>query len=353
MARKRAMNVEVVDKEITPQSANAQSVVVTRQTDGEDDISTTERLFGDLINENKEAPIVEEKPIVQTPVEEEVKKEELPVVEEKKEEPVIEPVPASQPVKSADDSLLETRIRAKVDGKEEEVSIKELRDHYQIRKHLNMASDKVGEERRRLAEERRQLMELRLQQNSSVQPIPTPETSYQQPAGYIPQQNTENFGALNQKIQFLEAQLNQVLEGTKPVVYQSNRQRVADELKGQGFSDFLDYIPKMETHMVTLQDQNLMNFYDTPEGAKALYFQLKAHDLQTNASMPRTIQEPQREIIPSRPPITKIDGGSQPSSANNDDSQYKYRQSFKRAASLGNDKEAWNEVLRQKGLLPE
>lgn len=363
MGKSKGLKVAMVDKEVTPQSANSESVVVARQTDGDENISTSERLFGDLTELKNSTPESEAEPISQSPLNEiekpaeeskpeDVPPTEVPPTEKVTEVPVPETQPQTQPEIPAGTDELSKKVRIKVDGKEEDVTVKELRDQYQIRKHLNMQSDRVGEERRRLAEERRELMEIRQQQ---AQPLPTQDVSggYQQ-TQHVPSHVPSEFGTLNQEVQFLKAQLNQVMEGTKPVVYQSNRQRVSDELKGQGFEDFLDYIPKMEAHIVSVQNPQLVNFYDTPDGAKALYFQLKALDLKETMSAPRSVPQEVRTVIPSRPPITRIDGGSQPSVANNnDDSSYRYKQSFKRASNLGDDKEAWNDVLRQKGIIPE
>lgn len=358
-------------EDIKTRPANYKAVEVMRQTDGEEEMSTSQKLFGDLYEETeKDKPPKVSEPIQQSPL------DETPVEEPKKEEvkqeepkaPVEEPEKTEQtpPLQQEDefldlDKLASKKVKAKIDGKEESVTLKDLRDQYQIRKHLDWAADKVGEERRKLAEERRQLQELRQRMNPSepVQPVQPggidPNGAYNVPRGTQPEEQQ----ALYAKVNFLEQRLNEVMEGTRPVLYESNRQRVSNELKSMGFNDFFDYIPKMESFLVNLQDPQMMTYYDTPIGAKALYFQLKAQELNESriktpaATVPVAPAAIQPAPVANRPPITKLEGGSQPSSGTNDDSALQYRQSFRKATSLGDDKEAWNEVLRKKGILPE
>jgi hypothetical protein len=367
MARKSGgirTQIAVNQDELSPQAANKNVVEVARQTAG-DEMSTTERLFGDVLaegaltDENTPAP-GQSIPLSQNPLTEEAA---LAPVEKKEEQQVEAPEPqqpkqeeVSTPNNKEEefldlDKFANRRVKTKIDGREEFVPFKEVVGQYQLKKHLNEAADRVGEERRKLAEEKRQLMELRQmneQRVQQIQPDLGQSANVERQAQFAPQ--SLPLDPLIAKIQYLEAQMNQMAEGTKPVIYQSNRQRVADDLKRQGFNDFMDYIPKMEGHMVSLRDPSLVNFYDTPEGAKALYFQLKAQDLQ--GSLQRQAPAPVAQPSPAvRPPITKIDGGGQPSSGNVDDAGFRYKQDFRKAVNLGDDKEAWNNVLRNKGII--
>lgn len=323
------------------QSANA-NVETMRQTHGDESISTTERLFGSPEEQQKfntEDPKLSQEPLVSVPV---------PQTPEQSEEPRFqEETPKPVESKPAEDDFIDwekmstKKIRQKIDGKEVVIIADELKkysDQDQIKKHLADAADKVGQERRKLAEERQELERLRnrpIGAPTNREPQETPQ--YQQDPVF-------------ERIKFLEAQVQQLALGTQPAIYESNRQRVSNELKAQGFNDFLDYLPKMESVVVGIKDPNLVSFYDTPEGSKALYFQLKAQDLQ---KAPR-VNVP-RETTAANPvaPTVQIDSGSQPSGSYNDDSSHNYRSAFRRATSAGDDKEAWNEVLRLKGILPD
>jgi hypothetical protein len=373
------IRTEVTEETPRPEAANMNVVEVSRQTDGEDVMSTTERLFGDLIQEKQDAEkAIEEAPIIQDPLappkvdvrdtiktpapktqketdEERLDKSELAKV-------VSEAIPPKEPEKSIEgedmldvDTFGDRKVRAKIDGREETPTFKEVLGQYQLKKHLTEAADRVGEERRRLAEERRQLQELRQQQQQQTRDVPRETWNAPQPVvNQIPQE----FNPLMERIQSLEQQLRQVVEGTRPAMYESNRQRVANELRMQGFPDFLDYLPKMESHILGLRDPQEVQFYDTPTGAKSLYFQLKAQDLNQpqairQAAPPPPVVQRQMPKVEQKVPETRIDSASGPSSGLNDDPNQMYRTAFRRASTLGDDKEAWNDVLRQKGIIPD
>lgn len=355
---KGGMKTAVVEAPVTPETANARNVQVVSQSGDDSEMSTTQRLFGDLTHEEVDTEIRKADgaiPVTQNPLTEDPP-EQVPAPEKKEvpSEPETPPPPTVEDDSFDIEKVLNKKVKTKIDGKEETVTLKDLRDNYQINKHLAQAADKVGEERRKLAEERRQLQELRQHQSQGI-PIQTPQNGYQQePVNGQQQPVPQQLNPLYAKIQSLENQLNQFVQGTQPVLYESNRQRVANELKSQGFDDFLNYIPKMESHIVSLSDPQLVNFYDTPQGAKALYFQLKAQDLNSRPAQQPSV--PARQAASVAPPAVQIDGGSQPMGAANDDGASNYRRAFKRATELGTDspqgREAWNQVLLQKGLIP-
>jgi len=332
------------------QSANA-NVEALRQTHGDENISTTERLFGTIEEQNEintQNPRISQEPLISQPVAQNPEQAEEPRFKEETPKPE-----KSKPVEDDFidwDKMSTKKIRQKIDGKEVVITAEELKkysDQDQISKHLADAASRVGQERRKLAEERQELERLRnrpseapLNQQSSGQPQDIGQSQYQQDPVY-------------ERLKFLEAQVQQLAIGTQPAIYESNRQRVSNELKAQGFNDFIDYLPKMESVVVGIKDPALVSFYDTPEGSKALYFQLKAQDLQKSPARP-PVNVPRETVVANpTPPVTQIDGGSQSSGSYTDDSAHTYRSAFRRATSLGDDKEAWNEVLRQKGILPD
>jgi len=356
--RSKGLQTQVVNEAPRPEAANVQAVQVVRQTDSEDLMSTTDKLFGTVAERQEEEKEQESlEPIVQNPLVEpeqpEKVQEEAPAPVPAQPTPEEAPKPIKTSVETPQDEILDLdtfgsrKVKAVIDGREEILPFKEVLGQYQLKKHWSEAADRVGEERRKLAEERRQLTELRQNQSSMNVPRGNEEQAngqingVQQPDPYL------------QRIQFLEQQLNQVVEGTRPAMYESNRQRVSQELKSQGFNDFLDYIPKMESHIVGIQDPQLVQFYDTPMGAKSLYFQLKAQELQATPAKAPPAPAPVRQSAPQIVPQTRVDSGSQPSSGLNDDSASNYRKAFQRASMLRDDKDAWNAVLQQKGIIPE
>lgn len=329
------------------QTANA-GVEAVRQSHGDDEISTTERLFGSSeqqVEDNNEDTNINQEPLVVQPVAQNPEQAEQPRFQEPPKP--IEPTPEDEFIDW--DKMSGRKIRQKIDGKEVVTTVEELKkysDQDQIKKHLAEAAEKVGQERRKLAEERQQWNE---QRSRNQAPQGTPQT-IQNPQ--IPEQQ-QNFQGdpVSQRLQFLEQQVQQLAQGVQPSIYESNRQRVANELKSQGFNDFMEYLPKMESAILGIKDPNLTSFYDTPEGSKSLYFQLKAQDLQKAPA-----RQVQPQVVPRgnpTPPQVQIESGSQPSGNFNDDSGNNYRTAFRRAVSAGDDKEAWNEVLRQKGILPD
>lgn len=342
--RSPRMNIQKVSEMPDRQSANA-NVEAIRQSHGEEEVSTTERLFGSPEQQLEEQ---NEKPLSQEPL----KSEPLPQNPEEAEQPKFKESNSPKPEEStpeADDfidweKMSGKKIRQKIDGKEVITTVDELKkysDQDQIKKHLADAASNVGEERRKLAEERRQWSEQRSKPTQYEAPPNQAYGGQQSTVSNLPIQNDPVF----QRIQFLEQQVQQLAQGVQPSIYQSNRQRVSDELKAQGFNDFNEYLPKMESVVVGIKDPNLVSFYDTPEGSKALYFQLKAQDLQKAPA--RTVNVPR--VTPEQSvPATQIDGGSQGSGQYVESLGQNYRTAFRRAVSAGDDKEAWNEVLRQK-----
>jgi hypothetical protein len=353
---KGGMRTAVVDKAPEPMMANSNSVEAVQQTNSDDEISTTQKLFGDIVNEDgtRKEEVSPELPISQNPdniPESQVPEKlvETPAVPEKQVEVPPEPAKETPPTTDLD---WEKPIPTKIDGKEELISLKKLRDNYQIGKHLDMAADKVGEERRRLAEERRQLTELREQQR----PQEFQNPNIQAPGQYQGQFAPTPIDPVQARLNFLEAQYQRLNQATVPVIWQNNRMQLDNQLKSQGHSDFNEYWPKIQAYTPPELVQQMGG--NEMAAAELMYHRLKAQD---QATMPKQVQAaPPPPVVQQsapRPPITRIDGGSQASSGVNDDSGVRYQQSFRKATTLANDtqagKEAWNDVLRQKGILPD
>lgn len=244
--------------------------------------------------------------------------------------PPAAPAPAPAPAAS-DDTFLEdllaksnvpmdkVKVRLKVDGVEQVMSYEEAKMRVQLKEHLNLAGQKLGEDRRAIAEERKKLQEQqRTVPNLGVPPAPTPgEPTPEDLANPLVR-------ALYDEVITLKGQM----QGLNPVVFDVNRQRVANELKAHGFNDFLEYIPKMEAHIATLKDPRYVEYYDTEVGSKALYHELKSRDLMeqmAKANRPPAPPPVPPVAPPVNAPIITIDGGQNPSQTivvDNYDAQY-------------------------------
>lgn len=245
-------------------------------------------------------------------------------------QPPAAPAPAPAPAAS-DDTYLEdllaksnipldkVKVRLKVDGVEQVMSYEEARKRVQLQEHLNLAGQKLGEDRRAIAEERKRFQEeQRTVSNLGAPRVPTPgEPTPEDLANPLVR-------ALYDEVITLKGRM----QGLDPVVYDTNRQRLANELKMQGFPDYLDYIPKIEAHISKLQDPHAIEYFDTFDGNKALYHELKSRDLMEQMAKANR-QPPPPAIPPAAPPanapIITIDGGQNPSQTvvvDNYDAQY-------------------------------
>lgn len=250
-----------------------------------------------------------------------------------------QPQPQSEEVVYLEDLLQKMNIdpskvktKTKIDGVEGEASILDVKKSYQLEQHLTKRGQKIGEERRQLEAMRNELMR-------QTQQKPVEEDSSTADPAYT---------ALRQELE----QLKSVLPSLEPVIYQTARQKVADDLKAQGFPDFMDYIGKIDTRVAAESDENKWRFYNTPDGAKQLYFQIKLEEQRNGVQSKPNPQQPRIEPIapPKKPPIVKIDGGSQPSQGNVDDYNVKMSQLMKEWRETKN-KAVLQEILRLKGAL--
>lgn len=203
------------------------------------------------------------------------------------------------------------KTRTKIDGKEIPVSYSEVKKGYQIDQHLSKRGQKIGEERRQLEALRQELAK-----------------SGQQPAGASNTTGDPDIDSLRSELD----QIKSILPQLQPVIYQTARQKLANELKDQGFDDFMNYIDRIDARVAMEADESKWRYYNTFDGAKQLYFQLKLED-QLKASKTAQSNQPERKqesapkpSLNSRPPIVKIDGGNSATKPQMDEAAVKYGQ---------------------------
>lgn len=322
--------------------ANAKVAETRPQTHSLDNEGTTNALFPDFREETTED---------KTEVKTEEQKVEEPIqqpdpVENQSEQKDVEqqdPAPAesAKPVEQENlskyldpDQFGDFIVPQVINGQKKEVKFKDL-----IR--ISQTDQAITQKAQRVAEERRQLEALKQ------------ELSRQKPVNTEPVDNSNQFKSPgdNDRISQLEATIAQLSQGLAPVMYQNARQRVANELKEDGFDDFLEYIPKIEQVVATVEDNNLFNYYNTPEGAKSLYYQLKAKELKSSPPQPQSQQKKEPVLERQRPPIVKLESGRSSSNGVTDDWNAKYQEAIKFARNNPGNVEAMNRVLRLKGLL--
>lgn len=245
------------------------------------DKSTDETLFPDFFAKPEETEDIKEEPKEEPKVQEEEVKEVNEEVKEKVKEVTQEAEKSNTfDIEEFFKTNSSAKKRVKIDGVEEEVTLEELLRNYQTGKHLGKVGQKIGEERRRIREEIQRLEALKK-----------------------PNDQVDTYDDNDPKVKNLESQImsmTEYLRRLEPMVYENNQKILANQLKEEGFDDFLTYIPKIQTYIAGLEDEKLIAYYDTPEGAKSLYFRMKA---QEAVSAPK-----QRKEEPK--PIIKIDAGS-------------------------------------------
>lgn len=272
-----------------------------------------------------------------------------PEPEKPAQEPEQEPEkPAEQPQPESNESVYledllqklgvdpsKVKTRTKIDGVEGEASILEVKKNYQLERHLTQRGQKIGEERRQLEQIRNELLRKAQPQNA---PVPNQEDSNEDPS----------IRALRQEVE----ELRSILPAIQPVLYQSARQKLADELKDQGFPDFMDYIGKIDARVAAESDDNKWRYYNTPEGAKQLFFQMKLEEQRNGTQAKAVPNKPTIEPVKQehRPPVVKIDGGNQPSKGNVDDWNTRYGELMTQWKKT-KDRSILQEILKLQGAL--
>jgi hypothetical protein len=291
-------------------------------------ISVTERLFPESVK--KEAPSNTDK--IKSELVEEKKEEVIPAEPVESEEYFLEDILEKHKI-----PLDKLKSRIKVDEKEEVVSFDEFKKRVQLKSHFDNVAQDIGRQRRELAEERK-----RMQNSEPVKIDRNPRTE-------VPTDNPDNFiGQLLNRINALEARAEQL----NPVVFETNRNKVANELKAEGFSDFLDYLPAIEEHISKISDPAMQEHYDTIEGAKELFFRLKAREGIANKSVPAKQPVPEVKVRPELP-VIKMDSGQQPSSLSSDDiddATSKYNQLLSRWKETRSSEDLYKLMRFQKAI---
>lgn len=328
--------------------ANEKVVKSVVQVDSLSDEGVTSKLFPDFIDEPEEQkqdvneqPKVEAQEKIQEPEENQISPESGEENKDAKQEE-IKPVEQNDQSQSSPkvinlDEMGDYIVVQNINGQKREIKLRDLN-------RMDQTDAAITQKAQRVAEERRQLEAIRQELKRQLQNEPERRNDQQ------PISNRQANQAEIDRIAMLEREIQTLQSSISPVVYQNNRQRLAFELRDMGFDDFLDYIPKIEQHVASVEDDNLFNYYNTPEGAKALYFQLKAKELKESATKIPAAPKPPVAIQRPKPPVVRVGGGDQASAGLTDDWKTRYGAAMKFAKENPGNKEAWNDVLRLKGF---
>jgi hypothetical protein len=285
----------------------------------------TAQMFPDEPEETTEVvePAPEAAPTTETP------KAEEPTVEKTQEE-----VDLEEFAKKYGDK----KKKFDVDGKVLEVPLSEVFTAYETRQKLAERGREVGSLRKQMAEERKMLEQLR--QSIAAQGPDSQENALRD--------DPAPRGAEAELMQ-LKQQFAALQENLAPITHQTARQRLDEELKADGFQDFNDYLPRMDAYVAGVQDEAKFHYFNTPEGARALYLDMKLKDTLKAKSQPAP-EPPKQETPEKRPPIVKIDGGAPSPTGIVDDRAAKYREAFMAWQANPGDRNLLSAVLRLKGL---
>lgn len=292
-----------------------QSTPESGMTEGTPELGTTAKLFPHLMEEVAPPPKEEPKP---------------PEPEPEAAAPPQEEKPAEAPKVLTVDELGDQLVKVKIDGVEKEVPFRDVLRGYQTDQHLTAKGQKIAKEKQDLESMKRQ--------TGGAQP-PAQPTQVQEvdPLLEVLQPYIKPF---QEKISQLEKTLEDVAIVTKPALYQANLHKVDTYLKGQGFDDFMAYVPKIESHILSLPEEEQAQ-YDNQFAYIDLY---KTQKLREKVATPP--QTPRHVDQRPAPPVTKIESVSG-TPTGTDDFQARYKTAFERAKET-ND---WTEVLKLKGAL--
>lgn len=326
------------------QIANAKVVKPAVQIDSLTDEGTTDKLFPDFIPEQEEQqgnqPQAGSTPAQEQPEPEEQISHENAENKEVNQENV-KPIEQQQSEQSNPkvldlDQMGDYVVVQNINGQKREIKLRDLN-------RMDQTDAAITQKAQRVAEERRQLEALRQELRQQPQAEPPQRQEQQNISNRQAQMEANRIAQLEQQIAMLQQSLG-------PVMYQNNRQRLASELKADGFDDFLEYIPKIEQAVASVEDDNLFNYYNTPEGAKALYFQMKAKELKQSVQKQPDAPKPPVAIKRQSPPVVRVGSGDQSSNGVTDDWNTKYKTAMKFARENPGNREAIQELLRLKGI---
>lgn len=303
----------------TPESTDE----AIQDTSEEMEPTTTQQLFPDLapLEDATGEEVVPEK--IVSPVEPEAKTEEPPATETKNEERKYLTL----------EELDGIFIKTKVDGEERDVEAKDVLRSYQTDRYLTQRGQQLAEEYKQLEKAKDGLI-------TQSKPEVTAGTEDEYVTDPLLETSTPEVAVLKQEVEMLKNNLSSISATMAPTVYEQSMKAIDAHLKGQGYDDFMEFRPGIESYFNTLTveqraaliEGDVINKYKDLKIAKMIKTQVE------------TASKPAEE----RPAPTVVNinsGGGRPSGADEDDA--KYAKALAKAQETGN----FTEVLSMKGYL--
>lgn len=238
-----------------------------------------------------------------------------PVAVPPKEEPPAA-APSPEPEYLDLQAFGEKKVKVKIDGQEMEVPFREVVKGYQTDQHLSKKGQRIAEEKQRFERDR-----------NAVQPVPPPKLES------IRTDNDPLYEVVKPYLEPLKQELaeaKQVISSlttiTGPVQYQQNLKALDVEMRKAGFSDFMEYVPRIETELSGM-DEESQKQYDSRQGFETLYLRMKVQEKGKSTN-------PDARPVPKMEPIPHVESGSPPT--NVDDSRTQDTKLLERARETGN-----------------
>ncbi len=237
--------------------------------------------------------------------------------------------------------LADKQIRVKVLGQEKVISGEELVKRLQLGDAAEIKFQQAAEMRKQLEEERKQLEAAKKAVQQPASPKISDENQYLADAlDPMFKAYESRIAQLEQRLEKQNKDLDTISEQTRPSRYQAALSQLDDRLKAQDevFSDFRDYVPKIENHLRRLELEDPLRFgeLNTMAGYEVIYKDFKIKDMAQGKTKQQTTSRP-------KPKLAKVEGG-EATPTQTDDETASYTKLFNEAVKTGN----WTKVLEAK-----
>lgn len=302
---------------------------------------TTALLFGDTAAEEAVKLSGEDKPKEASPPEPaQVSESELEVPQKEQAETKGEEATEKDEDKEVDEYLsLEDfgnkKVKSKIGGEEKTVTLKELLKGYQTDQYLSVKGQKLAEEYKRLQAVKELSQQSKASPDTAME-VPEDDEIYREyVAPVVARQNKE--------VETLRTEIENLQKITGPLQYQNNLSAVDKDLRGQGYTDFMEHVPEIEKMIFNMPIEQQVAF-DTSWGFTSLYKDIKLAEMQ------QTINSSKKESnFPDKrpaPKVVNVEGGTN-ASTNNDDAISRYQAAWEKATQSGSTAD-WAEVAKLK-----
>ena len=271
-------------------------------------INVTEKLFADLLPPDEvKTPPAENK-------EAEVKDE-----QETKKEVVETPAP-KEPEYLDVQGFGDKKVKIKVDGVETEIPFKDVVKGYQTEQYLTRKGQMLAEEKKKLHE--------------------TPPPPLHTKEDYLDPLMADEIERLNKELETVKEHNKATISELAPIRYERNLSAIDAEMKTEGLIDFREKIPEIEKIILAMPPEQ-STAYDTAEGFKSVYKNLKLQELIKKLQASTTVINP--DVRP-KPKLVPIESSSSPSGgAVNSNAERK--KAFAHATEIGD----WTDFMAKYG----